>query len=769
MSSKQNVFEINLDLPDEQLLELSNKIGVGLSLDEMKSVKNYFKEKGRNPTDIEIQAIGQAWSEHCCYKSSKNLLKKFIFNIEAPQNIFVIKEDAGVVEFDKDYAYVLALESHNHPSAVEPYGGAATGVGGILRDVVCMGAQPVALIDPIFFGPLDLPYDQLPKGLKHPEFLFRGVVAGIRDYGNRVGIPTVSGSVYFHPGYTGNCLVNVGCVGIIKKEDIIHSRVKELGDIFVMVGGRTGKDGIHGVNFASAELDETSETSSRSAVQAGDPLTKEPLIHACLEANAKKLLNGMKDLGGGGLSCVVGEMAHAGGFGAKIKLEKVLLKEKGMKPWEIWISESQERMMLAVSKENLSKVLEIFDMWDVEAVVIGEAIAEKRVLVYYQGEKIFDMDSEFLTGGPLYARDVKIVKRDQKDIQTQAPKDTNDILIKMLSDPNIASKDWVILQYDHTVRGSTSLTPLYGDVVNFSPQDSSIVKPVEELSKGLVISTAVNPFLLEYDPYWGAASAIDEIYRNIVAVGGRPHSLADCLNFGNPEKPESFGDFYQAVTGLNFATKDLQISFSSGNVSLYNESMTGSCPPTPTIVGIGIIDDVDKKITSNFKKEGNLIYLIGNTNREFGGSLYYRLLGINGGISPKMNPENLMNYSKTLLSCMESGIIVSCHDLSEGGLAVAIAEMSFGSDFGASIDLPVLKNMRADEFIFSESNTRWVVEVKNDDRFESILRNANVPFLKLGKVKGNRIEMKQNGVKIIDASVEKLREKWKNVIWEHLG
>jgi len=488
-------------------------------------------------------------------------LKKFIFNIEAPQNIFVIKEDAGVVEFDKDYAYVLALESHNHPSAVEPYGGAATGIGGILRDVVCMGAQPVALIDPIFFGPLDLPYDQLPKGLKHPEFIFRGVVAGIRDYGNRVGIPTVSGSVYFHPGYTGNCIVNVGCVGIIKKEDIIHSRVKELGDIFVMVGGKTGRDGIHGVNFASAELDEESETSSRSAVQVGDPITKEPLIHACLETNTKKLLNGMKDLGGGGLSCVVGEMAHAGGFGAKVNLEKVLLKEKGMKPWEIWVSESQERMMLAVSKENLKEVLDIFDKWDVNAAVIGETIAERKVLVYYEGEKIFDMDSEFLTGGPLYARDVKIVKRDQKDVQTQTPKDTNEILIKMLSDPNIASKDWVILQYDHTVRGSTSLTPLYGDVVNFSPQDSAIVKPVEELNKGLVISTAVNPFLLEYDPYWGAASAIDEIYRNIVAVGGKPHSLADCLNFGNPEKPERFGDFYQAVMGLNFATKIFRCHF----------------------------------------------------------------------------------------------------------------------------------------------------------------------------------------------------------------
>jgi phosphoribosylformylglycinamidine synthase len=769
MSGKQNVFEINLDLPDEKLLELSRKIGIGLSLDEMKSVKNYFREQGRNPTDIEIQAIGQAWSEHCCYKSSKSLLKKFIFNIEAPQNIFVIKEDAGVVEFDKDYAYVLALESHNHPSAVEPYGGAATGIGGILRDVVCMGAQPVALIDPIFFGPLDLPYDQLPKGVKHPEFIFRGVVAGIRDYGNRVGIPTVSGSVYFHPGYTGNCLVNVGCVGIIKKDDIIHSRVKELGDIFVMVGGKTGRDGIHGVNFASAELDEESETSSRSAVQVGDPITKEPLIHACLEANTKKLLNGMKDLGGGGLSCVVGEMAHAGGFGAKVNLEKVLLKEKGMKPWEIWVSESQERMMLAVSKENLKEVLDIFDKWDVNAAIIGETITERRVLVYYEGEKIFDMDSEFLTGGPLYARDVKIVERDQKDIQTQAPKDTNEVLIKMLSDPNIASKDWVILQYDHTVRGSTSLTPLYGDVVNFSPQDSAIIKPVEELNKGLVVSTAVNPFLLEYDPYWGAASAIDEIYRNIVAVGGKPHSLADCLNFGNPEKPERFGDFYQAVMGLNFATKDLQISFSSGNVSLYNESMIGSCPPTPTIVGIGIIDDIDKKVSSNFKKEQNSIYLIGNTEREFGGSLYYRILGIDGGIAPRMNPDNLVQFSKVLLDSMQKGIVNSCHDLSEGGLAVVIAEMAFGSNYGAEIELPIIKDMRPDEFIFSESNTRWVVEVKDEKEFESLFKINKVPFMKIGKVSGKKLQIKQNENTIIDAPIEKLRNKWKNAIWEHMG
>ncbi len=769
MSSKQNVFEVDLNLPDEKLLELSQKIGIGLSLDEMKSVKNYFKEKGRSPTDIEIQAIGQAWSEHCCYKSSKNVLKKFIFNLEAPQNIFVIKEDAGVVEFDENYAYVLALESHNHPSAVEPYGGAATGIGGILRDVVCMGAQPVALIDPIFFGPLDLPYKQLPKGVKHPEFLFRGVVAGIRDYGNRVGIPTVSGSVYFHPGYTSNCIVNVGCVGIVKKEDIIHSRVKELGDIFVMVGGKTGKDGIHGVNFASAELHEESETTSRSAVQVGDPITKEPLIHACLEANSKKLLNGMKDLGGGGLSCVVGEMAHAGGFGAKVNLEKVLLKEKDMMPWEIWVSESQERMMLAVSEENLKEVLDIFNKWDVNVVVIGETIPEKRVLVYYEGEKIFDMDSNFLTSGPLYAREVRIVERIQKDIETEKPTDINKILTKMISDPNIASKDWVILQYDHTVRGSTSLTPLWGDVVNFSPQDSAIVKPVEDINKGLVISTAINPFLVEYDPYWGSASAIDEVFRNIVAVGGRPHTLADCLNFGNPEKPERFGDFYQSVMGLNYATKDLKISFSSGNVSLYNESVIGSCPPTPTILCVGIIDDINKKITSNFKKEGNSIYLVGKTEREFGGSLYYRVLGIKDGIAPKMNPKNLVNYSNALLESMKDGIIKSCHDLSEGGLAVAVAEMTFGSDYGAELDLPLIQDMRADEFIFSESNSRWVIEIENDEKFEDFLKKNRIPFMRIGKISGKDLKITQKGETLVDVPIETLRNKWKNAIWNHMG
>jgi len=321
-TEKCDCLEVDiLSASDEDLNEISEKMEIGLNLVEMQRIKNYFKEKNRNPTDIELQALGQAWSEHCCYKSSKVPLKEHVFGIE--EDKIIAREDAGVVEFDKDHYYCAALESHNHPSAVEPYGGAATGVGGIVRDIVCMGSQPIAYIDPLFFGPLDLPLKDVPKGTKHPRFLFKGIVDGIRDYGNRIGIPTLSGQVYFHKGYTGNCLVNVGCVGVMKKEEMIHSRAKAPGNIYVYVGGKTGRDGIHGVTFASAELTDESEESSRSAVQVGDPITKEPLIHVTLECNRKGLLEGLKDFGGGGLSCVCGELAYDAGFGAEIHLENI--------------------------------------------------------------------------------------------------------------------------------------------------------------------------------------------------------------------------------------------------------------------------------------------------------------------------------------------------------------------------------------------------------------------------------------------------------------
>ncbi|HWH08593.1 MAG TPA: AIR synthase-related protein, partial [Candidatus Thermoplasmatota archaeon] len=395
------VFEVVLkDATDEELLAVSKEMGIGLSAEEMRNVQQHFAGLGRNPRDIELEALGQAWSEHCCYKSSKPVLKRHVYGIHEER--LIAREDAGVMHFDGDWAYVAKIESHNHPSAIEPYGGAATGIGGVVRDVLCMGAQPIALIDPLFFGPLDTPYEALPPGTKHPKYLFGGVVAGIRDYGNRIGIPTVAGLVHFHPKFLTNCLVNVGCIGIMRKEHLIHSRVGNVGDLYVLLGGKTGRDGIHGVTFASEDLSATSADTARSAVQLGDPITKEPLIHLCLELNEKKLITGMKDLGGGGLSCVCGEMALDAGVGAEIDLDQVHTKAPNMSPWEIWVSESQERMMVTVKDAQVESVLALARKWDVEARVIGRAIAEKKVKVKWAGNVVFEMDSEYLYGGPVY-------------------------------------------------------------------------------------------------------------------------------------------------------------------------------------------------------------------------------------------------------------------------------------------------------------------------------------------------------------------------------
>jgi phosphoribosylformylglycinamidine synthase len=765
------LYDIDLEhASDEELTQLSQESGIGLSLDEMKRVQDHFKEKGRNPTDIEVEALGQAWSEHCCYKSSKVILKEHVFGIDAPQNILVISEDAGVVEFDDEHAYVVALESHNHPSAIEPYGGAATGIGGIVRDVVCMGAQPVAFVDPLFFGPLDYPFEKLAKGVRHPKYLFSGVVAGIRDYGNRIGIPTTTGMVYFHEGYVGNCIVNVGCVGIARKDHIIRSRVKEPGNLYVLLGGRTGRDGIHGVTFASAELTEVSETESRGAVQLGDPITKEPTIHVCLEANEKGLLDGMKDLGGGGLSCVVGEMALAAGFGAEVQLENVPLKEEDMAPWEIWVSESQERMMFAVKPENLDEVLYICKKWDVEANVIGKVIPEKTLRVFWGEEKIFEMDLEFLTGGPSYCRPYEITKVEEK-IQENLPSEPNDlddILLKLLGTQNIANKEWVIRVYDHTVRGNTILKPMQGKIGRQTHGDSAVMKPLENSYRGMALTSDVNPSLLEIDPYWGACSIIDETCRNLVAVGARPHSLADCLNFGNPEKPAQLGDFYEAARGLGDCAKALGVPYVSGNVSFYNESGTSAVPPTPTILGVGIVEDIRKCVTVDFKKEGNPIYLVGETKSELGGSAYLSLVGGQSATVPKVDFGVLAKSIDSILAAIDKGIIASCHDLSDGGLAVGLSEMAIGGDIGAELDISNIADFRSDFKLFSESNTRWLVEVKKDKESE-FKKIMDVPFFKIGTIGGAKLKVIDKDKTLLDLEVEKIRNAWDDTLWRLMG
>jgi phosphoribosylformylglycinamidine synthase subunit PurL len=759
---------------DTELVKISNKMGLALALPEMKNIQTYFKDKNRLPTDIELQALGQAWSEHCCYKSSKVPLKQHVFGIA--EDKIVAREDAGIIEFDKEHYYCAALESHNHPSAVEPYGGAATGVGGIVRDVICMGAQPIAYIDPLFFGPLDLPQSKLPKGVKHPRFLFKGVVDGIRDYGNRIGIPTLSGQVYFHKGYTGNCLVNVGCIGIMKKKELIHSCAKAPGNVYVYVGGKTGRDGIHGVTFASTELKDDSEESSRSAVQVGDPITKEPVMHVTLECNRKGLLEGLKDFGGGGLSCVSGELAYAAGFGAEIVLDHIPLKEEGLLPWEIWVSESQERMMFLVAPENVNEVLHICKQWDVTAEVVGQVISEKITRVIYKGVKILEMDMDFYTGGPVYdtcQRPFSIIeKKEIKDPDFKIP-DLNDAIKKLIGSHNIASKEWVIRQYDHEVRGNTVIKPLQGKINFETHGDATVLKPLEESFRGIAVTANVNPRFMERDQYWGAISAIDETCRNLVSVGAAPDSLLDCLNFGNPEKPEKMGELYEACRGLGDAARELKLPFMSGNVSLYNESVKTSVPPTPEIMGVGIVEDIRKCVTSDFKSEGNLVYLVGKeTEKELGGSEYYKVLKVDGGIVPKTDLNILKKAMNAILSLIDKKQIVSCHDISEGGLGVCISEMCIGSNLGAEVDLSnVSKDLRSDFKLFSESNTRWIVEVKKEKQkdFEKTLKENKTSFVKIGQIKSDKILIKDNGKTIIDQKISDLKDIWKNAIWDIMG
>jgi phosphoribosylformylglycinamidine synthase len=759
--------EVLITGADEAMLErIAGESGTGLSIGEMKEIAKYFGTKGRNPTDVELQSIGQAWSEHCCYKSSKTILKEFVFGIDTGD--VIDRGDAGVMSFDEGHAYALRIESHNHPSAVEPYGGAATGIGGIIRDVLCMGCQPIALVDPLFFGPLDTAPEKVPKGTKHPRYLLSGVVGGIRDYGNRIGIPTVSGGVYYDESYIGNCLVNVGCVGIARKDDLYRNRVGAVGDNLVLVGGRTGRDGIHGVTFASAVLTEDSEKESRGAVQLGDPIMKEPLIHSVLEVGRRKLITGMKDLGGGGLSCVCGELAFAAGFGVEVQLDRVPLKEEGLAPWEIWVSESQERMMLAVADENLEEVLHVFTFYDVPATVVGKVIEEKVARVFYEGTKVLELDLDFLTAGPEYCRPRQAVNPQDRIEETAPPPlidDYSQVLKDLLASHNICSRDWVIRQYDHEVRGNTIIKPLQGLIGHHTHGDAVVMKPVEDSWKGIALCTSANPWSTFVDPYRGGKGIVDEMCRNLVAVGARPHSFSNCLNFGNPEVPVRLGVFYETVRGLGEVASALELPIPSGNVSFYNESEAGSVLPTAVILGAGLIDDVRKSVTTDLKAEGNWLYLVGETKDEMGASAFYRKNDCSSHIVPDVDIEVLNKTMNALLVAMDGGFVRSCHDISDGGLAVAIGEMCIGGQLGAGIDLSGLGNLRPDVKLFSESNTRWLVEVEpvHADIFEKTFEGLTL--CRLGDVKDSVMKLNDGEKTLINLPVKEIEDAWSAALW----
>jgi len=746
---------------DRDLMNMSASMGLNLSLSEMCEVRKYFQKKGRLPTDVEIQSIAQAWSEHCCYKSSKVFLREHIFSIHHPD--VLAKGDAGVMAFDDEHAYALRLESHNHPSAIEPYGGAATGIGGIVRDVLAMGAQPIALVDPLFFGPPDL--KEVPPGVKPPKYLISGVVSGIRDYGNRIGIPTVAGGVFFDPSYTGNCLVNVGCIGFMRRDKLLNNAVRGVGDVLILAGGRTGRDGIHGVTFASAELNESSEEESRGSVQLGDPITKEPLIHACLEVNERGLVSGIKDLGGGGLSCVVGEIALAGECGADVELDRVPLKEAGLAPWEIWVSESQERMMLATPEENVDAVLEVFALWDVTATVIGRVVKEQRVRITYHGEPIYELDLDFLTKGPEYCRPLAPPSSASKEVfqAPNLPEDLNAVILSTLADPNIASKDWMIMQYDHEVRASTVVKPLQGKVGLRGPGDGVVIKPLMDSNRGLAIAVGVNPWFTSEDPYNGGRSSVDEVCRNIAAVGGRPHALTDCMNFGNPEKPERLYEFSEAVRGIGEMAKAMNLAVPSGNVSFYNETGQGPALPTPTCLGVGIVEDIRKCVTTDLKRAQNLVYIIGDTKDEMGASILYRRYGGKGGKVPEVDAAALSRNIDTVLAAGQAGLLKSCHDCADGGLAIALAEMCLGGDLGLQLDLSGMGDLSFETKLFSESNSRFVVEVDVARRaeFEKLAPQA----IYLGTVEQDKRMTIRDGRQKVDLKVPAMRRAWTDALW----
>ena len=765
---------------DQQLIEISNELALGLSLQEMKTIQAYFKAEGRNPTDVELQTISQTWSEHCYHKTFKgkiqiggkeidSLFKTYIAKatkeINPPWCFSVFEDNAGIVRFDKGYGIAAKVETHNHPSAVEPFGGAATGVGGVIRDILGVWADPIACTDVLGFGPLDYDYNKLPAGVKHPKYVYMGVTAGISAYGNNMGIPTVNGAIYFDESYTGNVTVYCGCIGLLPLNKFTKNAKPE--HIIVLAGGKTGRDGIHGVTFASAELTEKSEEISRPAVQIADPIEEEKVKRAIIEIRDLQLASATTDLGGGGLSSAVGETAEKFDCGTTVDLDKVPLKYQGLAPWEIYISESQERMLITVPPENLERVMAIFEKEDVQATAIGKLTTQRRLQLNFNGEKVADMDMAFLFNPCKSMKTATIETPSFTEPEFPQPENLTETLLQLLSAPNIASKESVIRTYDHEVKGNTTLKPLQGEYAG--PNDAAVLKPLDDSWKGLAISCGMNPNYGKIDAYWMAASAIDEAVRNNIAVGGRRIALLDNFTWGNPEKPERLGSLVRACEACYDFAKAFRTPFISGKDSLYNESPLGPVTPTLLITAIGIIPNIQFTTSMDLKAPGNLLYIIGDTFNELGGSEYYKLKGYLGASVPKVKGAKAKRTFRAVTKAIDSGLIKSCHDLSEGGLAVAAAEMAFAGGYGLELDLgkvPGKALERNDFVLFSESNSRFLIEVSETDRqeFEALMKGKTCA--KIGKVtKDEKLLIHGLNQKIVvDASLAELRRSWKKTL-----
>jgi len=769
---------------EAELVEIRRQFG--FTDDELQAITTYFRGQGRNPTDAELETLAQTWSEHCVHKTFKgriqfgdmtidNLLKSTIMKATEELNkswcLSVFEDNAGVIDFDGRWALCFKVETHNHPSAVEPYGGASTGIGGVVRDCLGtgLGAKPILNTDVFCFGPPDFPYDRLPRGVLHPRRVFKGVRAGVADYANRLGIPTLNGAILFDERYVANPLVFCGTLGLLPKDLSRRGRQKP-GDLVVLAGGRTGRDGIHGVTFASEQLTEESTAVSYSSVQIGNPIVEKKLIDVILQARDHGLYSRITDCGGGGLSSAVGEMAAE--TGVRVHLDRVPLKYSGLSYSEIWISESQERMVLAVPPHCVEELLSLFAAEGVEATVIGEFTNDRRLLLFYQGDLVCELSMEFLhTGRPQVEREAVWAQSQHAEPDFAPPQDLGEALLQVLGSWNVCSKEWVIRQYDHEVQGTSVLKPLVGKD-NDGPGDAAVIRPVLDSDMGVIVSNGINHKYGEIDPYWMAASAIDEALRQIIAVGGnlKRVALLDNFSWGNTSEPEMLGALVRAAQACYDIATVYGTPFISGKDSLNNEfefeGQTISIPHTLLVSAIGVMEDVSRAVSLDFKKAGDLIYIVGTTRNELGGSEYFRMYGFIGNRVPEVSPHQGKELMDKLSMATEKGLVRACHDLSEGGLGVALAEMAFAAGLGATVYLeriPLGEPIERDDLIFfSESNSRFLVEVAPESKheFEEIMSTTNLAII--GRVSDS--EMLEiygvNGRKIVAKSVGELKRAW---------
>ncbi len=794
---RASVRTVRLTGLDKAALEqLSSRRMLALSGAEMQAIQRHYATLGREPTDVELETFAQSWSEHCQHKTFrgtivmpgrtvKNLLKSTIFRVTSelsmPWCLSVFHDNSGVVDFDERYALTFKVETHNHPSAIEPYGGAATGIGGVIRDCLGtgLGAKPILNTDVFCFAPLDTRREDIPKGVLHPRRVMKGVVAGVRDYGNRMGIPTANGAVCFDPGYLGNPLVFCGTLGLIPRSAVKkHVRA---GQSIVLLGGRTGRDGVHGVTFASLALDHRSEVLGSGAVQIGNPIEEKKLADLIIAARDAGLLSALTDCGGGGLSSAVGELAQT--TGCEVWLDRVPLKYSGLTPAEIWISESQERMVAFVQPEEADRLLALARRHDVEATVIGSTTGDGRLRLSHGRRRVADIDMKFLhRGWRRVRRPAQWRRPETADPAVPLNLDLNEQLIKLLKSHNVASKEWVTRQYDHEVQAATIGKPYCGRG-QLGPSDGCVVTPLAGSRRGCVVASGICPRYGLIDPYWMAASAIDEALRNCVATGGdiERTALLDNFCWGSPERPEQLAGLVRAADACYDVAKAFRVPFISGKDSLYNEFRTETgeslpIPPTLLISALSVIEDAGcAGLGSDFKTAGSVVYLIGESYVELGGSEYFRIHQGLGRDVPKVDARRARRTMAALGKAIRDGLVLSCHDLSEGGLGVALTEMAIGGGFGCRVALkrvPGAHRFRRDDFLlFSESNSRFLCEVHQKHRrsFERALAGSSCASI--GRVDDSGVIQVSGlaGRPVVRLPVGDARKAWSGSLTRRLG